>query len=456
MRKIMFNDQSRIGTLALGVLLTCAGMAARADDWPQWLGPKRDGIWRETGLLEQFPKEGPRVLWREKIGPGYTGPAVVGNRVYLMDRQGSALGKGIETPGKDGLASKERVLCLDAQTGKPVWTREYDCTYKIYYPSGPRTTPVVQGDRVYTLGSMGDLYCLKSADGAVVWSRNLLTDYKTKPPIWGYAAHLLVDGDLVFTLAGGENTAVVALDKNTGKERWHALTVQEVGYAPPMMIEANGKRQLLIWHTEAVNALDPETGKVYWSVRFPEDGEPVRPGITVAAPRQVGDRLFVSSVHHGSLMLELAADKPSAKVLWHGKSRDVSKPDGLHALLCTPVVQDGYVYGVGAFGDLRCIKADTGETVWETYAATAGKKALFATAFLVPQGDRCFLFNDNGDLIICRLTPKGYTEIDRAHLLEPTLHSRGRDVVWSHPAFANRCVYVRNDEEVICVSLAAA
>src|SRR5207302_1227641 len=147
-------------------------------------------------------------------------------------------------PGKEGLASKERVLCLDAQTGKPIWAHEYDCTYKIYYPSGPRTTPVVQGDRVYTLGSMGDLCCLKSADGAVVWSRNLLTDYKTKPPIWGYAAHLLVEGDFVFTLVGGENTAVVALDRNTGKGRWHALTVQEVGYAPPMMIEAGGQGPL--------------------------------------------------------------------------------------------------------------------------------------------------------------------------------------------------------------------
>jgi outer membrane protein assembly factor BamB len=303
---------------------------------------------------------------------------------------------------------------------------------------------------------MGDLRCLKAADGTLVWSRNLLAEYKTKPPIWGYAAHLLVDGDLVFTLAGGENTAVVALDKHSGKERWHALTVQEIGYAPPVIVEAGGTRQLIIWHTEAINALDPATGKVFWSVPFPADGEPVRPGITVAMPRQIGDRLFVSSVHHGSLMLQLAADKPAAKVLWQGKSRNVAKPDGLHALMSTPVFQDGHLYGVCAFGELRCLKADTGERVWETFAATAGKKALFATAFLVPQGDRFFIFNDNGDLIIARLTPKSYAEIDRAHLLAPTLFSRGRDVVWSHPAFANRCIYVRNDEEVICVSLAGA
>src|SRR5205823_709716 len=138
---------------------------------------------------------------------------------------------------------------------------------------------------------------------------------------------------------------------------------------------------------------------------------------------KVGDLLFFTSPHHGSLLLQLAADKPGARVLWKGKSNNVAKPEGLHSLMSTPIVKNGHVYGVCAFGELRCLKLDTGERLWETYAATTGKKTFFGTAFLVVQGDRFFIFNEKGDLIIAKLTPQGYEEIDRAHLLEPTLTS---------------------------------
>jgi outer membrane protein assembly factor BamB len=433
--------------------------AARADDWPQWLGPRRDGIWRETGLLGKFPQGGPKILWRSKIGGGYTGPAVVGDRVYVMDRQAPPLAKGAESPGKKGLAGKERVLCLNAADGKLVWKHEYDCTYKIYYPSGPRTTPVVDAGKVYTLGAMGDLHCLDAASGKVYWSKNLPREYKIKLPLWGYAAHPLIDGDRLICLVGGKDRAVAAFDKNTGKELWHALTVEEIGYAPPVIVEAGGKRQLIVFHTEAVNSLDPATGQVYWSQPFPIGGDPTRPGITVSTPLHVGDLLYLTEPHHGSLMLKLAADKPAASILWRSKdTSSIEKTDALHAIMGTPALKDGYIYGVCVFGELRCLKAGTGERVWQTYAATSArkKKALFATAFLVRQGDRFWIFNDGGDLILARLSPKGYEEIDRAHLLEPTLFSRGRDVVWSHPAFANRCIYVRNDKEIICASLAAS
>jgi outer membrane protein assembly factor BamB len=439
-------------------LLLAGGLApsaARADDWPQWLGPRRDGVWRETGVLDHFPKDGPKVLWRAKIGAGYTGPAVAGGRVYVMDRVGTPLAKGAESPGKGGLPGKERVLCLSAADGKLIWKHEYDCNYKIYYPSGPRTTPVVDGDKIYTLGAMGDLLCLDAASHKVYWSKNLPQEYNTKPPLWGYAAHPLIDGDRLFTLVGGKDHAVVALDKHTGKELWHALTVKEVGYAPPVIVEAGGKRQLIVFHTEAVSGLDPATGKVYWSQPFPA-GEVTRPGITVSTPQRAGDLLFLTSPHHGSLMLKLAADKPAARVLWQSKeTSSIEKTDALHSIMGSPILNDGHVYGVCIFGELRCLKAATGKRVWQTYAATAGKKAAFATAFLVRQGDRFWIFNDVGDLILARLTPKGYEELSRAHLLEPTLLSRGRDVVWSHPAFANRCVYARNDKEIVCVSLAA-
>jgi outer membrane protein assembly factor BamB len=431
------------------------GIAA-ADDWPQWLGPRRDGVWREAGILDRFPPGGPRVLWRAAIGSGFAGPAVVGDHVYLMDRQGPLVPKGAEAPPrKDGLAGSERVLCLSATTGAVVWKHEYDCPYTVFYPSGPRTTPLVADGKVYTLGAMGHLVCLDAATGRLHWSRHFAKDYQAKVPVWGWSSSLLLAGDKVVSLVGGDGSAVVAFHKDTGREVWRALTVEEIGYAPPMLIEVAGKSQLLIWHTEAVNALDPETGRLYWSVAFPADVPPVRPAITVATPRQAGDRLFVSSPHHGPLMLRLVADKPGATVLWKGKSDNLAKPDRLHCLMGTPVLKDGHIYGVCNFGELRCLNGDTGERLWETYGPVAGQKTFYGTAFLVPHQDRYFLFNEKGDLIIARLTPRGYEEIDRAHLLEPTLTSRGREVVWSHPAFARRCAYVRNDKEIVCVSLAA-
>jgi outer membrane protein assembly factor BamB len=428
------------------------GSAAFAADWPQWLGPQRDAVWRETGILEKFPAGGPKVLWRQPVGPGYTGPAVAEGRVFLMDRKKREVEKGADT--KAGIPGTERVFCLNASDGKLVWEHAYECLYKIGYPEGPRTTPTVAGDRVYTLGAMGDLLCLEAATGKLLWRVNVRERYNAPTPVWGWAAHLLVDGDRVITLVGGEGSAAVALHKDTGKEVWKALTVKEIGYAPPVVIEAAGQRQLIIWHTESINALEPETGKVLWSVPFPA-GTVQRPAISVGAPKKVGDLLFVSSPHHGSAMLKLAQDKPGATLLWQGKSDNLAKPDGLHCLMCTPAFKDGHVYGVCNFGELRCLNAQTGERVWESYAATTKKKEFLGSAFLVEHGDRFFICNDLGDLIIARLSGKGYEEIDRTHLLDTTLSTRGREVVWSHPAFANRCVFARNDKEIICVSLAA-
>src|SRR5262249_10515112 len=152
--------------------------------------------------------------------------------------------------------------------------------------------------------------------------------YNTKPPVWGYAAHLLVDGDNVFTLVGGEGSAVVAFNKDTGKEQWKALTVKEVGYAPPMAFDFGAVRPLIVGHTDALTPLDLKPGKLSWTINDPHK-EPQRPGITVSTRRLVGDRLFVSSPHHGSLMVKLASDQPIAELLWRGKSDNLAKPDGL-------------------------------------------------------------------------------------------------------------------------------
>jgi outer membrane protein assembly factor BamB len=301
---------------------------------------------------------------------------------------------------------------------------------------------------------MGDLLCLDALTGGVVWSKNLREAYKVKPPLWGWAAHPLVDGDRLFCLVGGPGSVIVAFDRHTGKELWKALTAEEVGYAPPIVCEAGGKRQLIVWHTESVNGLDPATGAVYWSAPYPAEGKPQRPAVSISTPRVAGDRLFLTAFYHGSMMFKLAADKPAASLVWKSKNENPAKSEDLNAVMTTPVLRDGHIYGINGYGELRCLKADTGEMLWETLALFGGKKTFFGTAFLVPHEDRFFLFDEKGDLILARLTPKGYEEIDRAHLLEPTLFSRGRDVVWSHPAFAERCLFVRNDKEILCVELA--
>jgi hypothetical protein len=439
--------------LAMCFLLASAGPAA-ADDWPQWLGPQRDGVWREDGILNKFPAGGPKMLWRKPIGPGYSGPAIVGDKLYVMDRQKPAVKDG-EKPAAG--AGSERVLCLNATDGALVWKHEYPCTYgKIGFPTGPRTTPLVQGGKVYTLGTMGDLYCLDAATGKPLWHVNFVKDLKAPVPIWGWSAHPLLVGDKLICTVGTDGCAAMAFDARSGKELWRALSTEEIACAPPTLIEAGGTKQVIVWLSESVNGLDPETGKVFWSIPYPEDGKPQRPSVNIMTPLLVGkDKLLVSSFYHGSLMIQLDAEKPAAKVFWRSKSNNPSKTDTVHVVMANPVLRDGHVYGLDGMGELRCLKAETGERVWETFQAVGGKRAFCGTVFFVAHRDRYFGFTDQGDLLLVRLTPKGYEEIDRANLVKTSQNARGREVVLSHPAFARRCVFVRNDEEIVCASLAA-
>jgi outer membrane protein assembly factor BamB len=411
-------------------------------------------VWRETGILERFPKDGPKVRWRKPIGTGYAGPAVAGGRVYVTDQ---VLNEGVKHPNSGfesrSLPGKERVLCLDEATGQVVWTHVYDCTYEgMGYPAGPRATPTVHDGRVYSLGAMGNLVCLDAATGQKVWSKDFRREYGAPVQTWGFAAHPLVDGDKLICVVGGDAVAM-AFDRHTGKELWRSIQSKAQGYCPPMIYQVGGRRQLIIWEPAAVHGLDPETGKEFWSQPFA-----IQAGLTVPTPRVDGNRLFVTAFYNGPMMLELDAG-PSAKVLWKGKSNSVepNRTDGLHSIMPTPVIKDGYIYGVCSYGELRCLEENTGKRIWMTRQPTSGGEPVrWANAFLVPQGDRYFLPNENGDLIIARLTPKGYEELDRTHILDPTNVMAGRKVVWSHPAFANKCAYARNDKEIVCVSLAAA
>jgi outer membrane protein assembly factor BamB len=427
--------------------------AVLADDWPQWLGPKRDAIWREDGILKKFPPGGLKVLWRKPIGSGYTGPAVAGGRVFVMDRFPPTDEVGKAPPLGEGEKHHERILCLDAKTGEQLWKHEYEVVFKgLSYPFGARTTPLVEGDKVYTLGAMGDLLCLDSSSGNVNWHKNIPQEYKAPVPLWGYSAHPLIIGDALFTLAGGDGSAIVALNKRDGKEKWRNLSSKDVGYAPPTLVEVDGIPHLIVWLSESLNGLDPNDGKVRWSVPYPENGKPQRPAVNIITPKQVGDLVYVSTVYHGGLTMKLKGK--TAGVAWRTSARDNKMTQGLRILMATPIERDGYLYGVSAFGELRCIKADNGQQVWENMDIFDQKQAFCGTVFMVSHGDRDFLFDDMGNLIIARLSPKGYEQIDRTPLIKPSQHSKGRDVVWSQPAFANRCIFVRNDREILCASLA--
>ena len=187
---------------SLLLMLSALTNGLRAEDWPQWLGPERDGVWRETGILEKFPETGVKVRWRAPIGGGYSGPAVAKGRVYVMDRQ---LAEGTSNPGnafaRGEIPGTERVLCFDETDGKILWQHEYECRYTVSYAAGPRVTPTVHEGKVYTLGSEGNLHCLDAEKGTQLWARDFKTDFGIKTPVWGFAGHPLVDGNKLICLA---------------------------------------------------------------------------------------------------------------------------------------------------------------------------------------------------------------------------------------------------------------
>lgn len=426
----------RLNTLtALGMLLLAATFV-RGDDWPQWGGPQRDLVWRETGIVDALPPGTLPRVWSTPIGEGYSGPAVSKGKVYITDRINS-----------DGADSAERVLCLDADTGEVLWRHQYPCIYTVSYPAGPRATPTVDGDRVYTVGAQGHLFCLGTAKGDVLWSKHFPTDYRTKLPTWGMAGAPLVDGDQLICLVGGQDALVVSFDKLTGKELWRSLKDPEVGYCQPTIFNFGGPRQLIIWRPSAISSLDPATGRELWSAPWA-----IQAGLTIPMPRQSGTRLFFTAFYNGPLMLDVAPDGSGAKILWRGKPQSTEiNTDGLHSIMSTPVFDGKNIYGVCSYGQLRGLDANTGERLWETFDATGNDR--WWNAFLIPHEDKVLLHNEQGELILAELKPDGYHERSRALLVEPTRPVRRRMTIWSHPAFAMGSVFARNDKEIVRVDL---
>ena len=452
MRQMLPDSPGRGVTRRLTITAACLAVVwlgatgIRADDWPEFRGQGRLGVWRESGLLEEFPPAGLKVRWRAPLNAGYAGPAVAGGRVFVTDFAAT-----------QGMRGTERALALDESTGRMLWVQSWEADYGgIQWEVGPGATPTVDGDRVYVLGRTGVLSALAVDTGELLWRKDYGVDYGVDRMQWGFdwgfASAPLVDGERLICLVGGtEDARVVAFDKMTGEEIWRALPSEaDLGVAQPIIIEAGGARQLIVWNPEEVASLDPVSGDVYWQQPYTVGG-----AMTVAVPVQVGTQLFFTTFYDGPMMLTLRQDRPGATVAWKGRSNSEIQTDGLHTVLATPIIDGGYIYGICSYGQLRCLNATTGERIWETQDATVERRR-WVSGFMVRNGNRVLINNDRGELIIARLSPEGYEEVSRTHLITPTSPPGNRrelqDVSWVHPAYANKHVFTRNDEEIISVS----
>lgn len=427
-----------IKIIAYWILTIIIVSTALADDWPQWRGPQADGVWRESGIIDTLPDSALTARWRVPIAAGYSSPTVAEGRVYVMDR----LTKPEQT---------ERIHCFDAKTGTSLWSYAYPRDYRdVGYTAGPRTSVVVHDGLAYALGTMGDLHVLDAATGKVIWQHDLNEEYQIRMPVWGIAVSPVIYGELVIVQIGGEGACLVAFDRQTGKERWRALDDQ-ASYSTPIIVEQAGQQVLVVWTGENVVGLDPASGKTHWLQAFP----PKQGTISIASPVLAGSRLFFTSFFDGSLMLELPPDRLAIAKTWYRVGTSEQKTDGLHSTISTPLIIDDHIYGFDSYGEFRCLDAATGERIWEDQ--TVMPRARWGTAHFTPHDDRIWIFNERGELLLTSLSPKGVTIHGRTQLIAPTrdqLNQRG-GVTWSHPAFAQRHIFVRNDEELACFNLAA-
>lgn len=443
-------DTRVLGYLTLLGLAFAASPQVRADDsWPQWSGPTRDGAVDASGIYHVIPKEGLTQLWRRDVGLGYSGPAIVDGRVFVMDYLLES-GKVINNAGKrDELLGKERIQCLSASDGTPIWKYEYDRPYAISYGGGPRCTPTVHNGFVYALGAEGNLTCLDAATGEKKWSRDFKGEFGAKTPIWGHSASPLVHADSLICMVGGEGSLVVSFDLKTGKTNWKDLTASDAGYCPPTVIQHGGKEQLLIWDPEKVSSLAPEDGQLYWQ-------HELKPGygMSILPPVKEGNLLFASGESNTSAMFRLANDRPDASVLWRGKPKV-----GLFLATGNAVFEDGHLYGADIrSGAVVCAQASDGKRLWQsalpTTGSTRGRGGAHGTAALMSLGDGEFLIlSETGDLISATMTPSGYEETGRCHVIDPLLETVGRTVLWTYPAIAEGCFFVRNDREIVAYQL---
>jgi len=372
-------------------------------DWAQWRGPDRSGTWYDGPDIQNLTAENITRRWAVKIGPGYSGPTVSEGRLYVM----------VYADGS------EQVRCFNAGNGKEIWTYSYPVSYNVGYPTGPRTSVQIFDGKAYSFGTMGHLNCFNAETGKVLWQINTLEQYESRIPIWGFASNpILVNDNLILQVGGISGACLVAFHKDTGNEVWRSLE-DEASYSAPILIPQAGKQVLVYWTGESISGLDPENGQVHWSIPF----QPGNMIMNIATPVYDPPHLFLSGFFDGSYLVKLEQQTLAAELVYHRHGSSENKTDALHCCISTPLIQDGYIYGIDSYGETRCLNLLTGDRIWE--------------------------------LLLGKFTPKGYVDLGRVKLIDPVKISPNprNGVCWAHPAFVGNQIFVRSDEQLVCIQV---
>jgi outer membrane protein assembly factor BamB len=442
-------NMKRISAAAICALMFVSQQTGGfAQDWPQFNGPNRDGKLDPSYQLGEMPTDGLNKKWSAPISGGYSGIAVANGVAVVTDFLIQSGAVTNNAGARDDLTGLERVWCFDAATGNVRWKHADEKKVAISFGIGPRATPTIDGDTVYTLGIEGDLIALNLKTGDSLWSVSLKDRYHTESPVWGFASSPLVDGELLYTLAGGDGSTVVALNKKTGKEIWRAGNAAAIGYCPPTLIGTGTEKQLLVWDAEKLNGIDPVSGKVLWT-------EPLKPQyeMSISPPLKHNNQLYVSGIGEVSALYNIKPNRAGLDKVWAKNSPKAAVYLSNAAGIFNETLIAGADCGSGNFIG---INPKDGTRYWETMKPTSGtdRRASHGTAFVFTVSNGLYyLFSETGDFIISKLSQQGYEEIGRSHLLDPTNTWQGRNVLWSYPAFANGDIFVRNDREIACFDL---
>ncbi len=387
---------------ALGFVVTNQAVAL---DWYRWRGPDLNGISKETGWASSWPKEGPKQLWKATVGTGFSSVTVSKERVFTM--------------GNDG--KQDTVFCFDANTGSPAWKYSYAAPIDPkYYEGGPSSTPTVDGDRVYMLSKRGLLHCLGTADGKVIWSKDLMAALGAKMPTWGFAGSPLVEGNLIIVNVG---TAGTALDKATGNVVWTSGKTAS-GYSSPVPFKVGSERYVVLFLAEAVAALSVIDGKEFWRHKWQTEYD-----VNAADPIVASDQVFVSSGYdRGGALLKIVGK--SVSVVWENKNMRN------HFNSC--VLIDGHLFGFDD-ADFKCLDLNTGEVKWKE--SGLGKGSLIAA------NGKLIVLGEKGELVVAEAASTGFKPLARAQVLAGKC--------WSTPVLSNGRIYCRNAKgDLICLDVA--
>jgi outer membrane protein assembly factor BamB len=398
-----------------------------AADWPQWRGPQRDGVSKETGLLKEWPKEGPPLAWKVKgLGGGYSGPSVAGGLLFGMSYR----------------AGNEVVWALDEKDGKEKWATPIGPAAKnIGSPGqeGSRCTPTVDGELVYALGTDGELVCLKAADGKEVWRKNLKKDFGGRYMArWAYCESPLIDGDKLICTPGGKDATVVALDKKTGEVIWKTQVPDGngAGYASPIVIESAGHRQYVHFLEGGLAGIDAASGKLLW-----RSNKGANRVANCATPIFSDDTVMAASAYGGGGVLVKLSKDGQAGV----KAEEVYTTKKMQNHHGGMILHDGFLYGANGGnegGYLICLDYKTGDVKWDERDSGKRRAPKGSITFA---DDRLYYRHENGTMTLLEPSSKEYLE--RGRFEQP---DRSRSNAWSHPVIANGKLYLRDQDVLFC------